>query len=53
MTAERCTDCPEPATTDQYAGYVRVGDHFVAMTRPMCAWCAAEDARARVEAMCS
>lgn len=47
--AETCTDCNEPATEDAYAGYVRVGDHMVMQTRPMCAWHAYEDARARAE----
>ena len=49
MTAPTCSDCPAPATNDTYAGWLRIGDHFVMQTRPMCAACAYEDARARAE----
>lgn len=49
MTAETCTDCPAPATTDAYAGWRRIGDHWIQMTRPLCDPCAYEDTRARAE----
>lgn len=51
--ATSCADCSAPATTDAYAGWRRIGDHWVQMTRPLCHWCAGEDARARAEAAAS
>ena len=48
-----CADCTEPATHDAEAGWVRIGDQFVAMTRPLCDFHAIEDARERAEARAS
>lgn len=45
----KCADCNEPATLDAYAGWAYIGGGWVMQTRPLCDWCAAEDARARAE----
>lgn len=48
--SEPCSDCPLPATTDAYAGWRRIGNHWVMQTRPLCDHCAHEDTRERAEA---
>jgi hypothetical protein len=48
-----CADCDAPATGDQYAGWVCIGGRWIPMTRPLCDFCAGEDARARAEARAS